>query len=60
MLKALSLLTASFSQNSIKQIRQLVKVACIVNILPCNFFQLTFKILIRANSNSNDVNIFGL
>ena len=59
-IKALGLLTASFSQDIIKQIRQLIKVACIVNIVSSDFFQLALKILILANPNCNNTNIFGL
>ena len=60
LIKVLGLLTASFFQDLIKQIGQLIKVACIVNIASSDFFQLALKILILANSNGYNANIFFL
>ena len=57
---SLGTLTARFSQNVFEQIRQIVKVAGIVNVFSCDFLQLAFEIFICTNSNGSNVDFFFL
>lgn len=55
-----AILTADFCEYFREQIRQLLEVAYVVNIIACNFVQLVLKFFIFPDTDSKNPNAFGL